>query len=134
MVSNLITERELMDICLRSVPEFKLSLKEFRADWSGEKNLEGLEVAELSHFTREEFIKKNNKVLFKVFLFIEKCLKNGNKTVKNYIYFMFIENISNEYKGYTEEDLKAYLGPLSKKAYDRINAFWMEGKPIDSLD
>lgn len=58
MDSNLITESELMNICLNIVPEFQCSLSEFRTDWHGEKNLEGLEIAELSHFTREEFIKK----------------------------------------------------------------------------
>lgn len=60
----------------------------------------------------------------------------GDKKVKNYIYFMFIENLINALSNNNHDYkiIEPYLGPLSKKAYDRINAFWLEGKPINSLD
>ena len=118
---------------LENFPGFKGMFKEYK-DYYAEDLPIGCDVGEFSLYTKEILQGKRKDDLQAIFALIEKFLERGDEMVKNYCYFEFFENLSNEYDGYTEEDLRKYMGPLSHKALDRIEAFWMEGKIIESLD
>lgn len=133
MASKIYTENDIIENILEKIPEFRPTWEEYLNNWENRQPI-GIDVAEFSWFVREKLRAKEIKTLQKSFDLIENFLAHGDEKVKNYMYFEFIENLSNEYEGYTEEEMKTYMGPLSLKALDRINAFWMEGKIIESLD
>ena len=100
--------------------------------------LPGKRLDEFVSFVYNELTKnlRNEELLKRCFEVVEKLLEIGDEKVKNYIYFMFIESLTNQLgnDGYDENIVRPYMGPRSLRALDRINDFWMKGKIIESLD
>ena len=132
-----IKEEELIGEILKVVPEFKIALDEEEAYW--ETGIpDGMDVAAFSNFIYEEISKEHpdKDLLQRCFDAIEYLLEHGDEAVKNNMYFMVIESLTNRmgHNGLDEDIARSYMGPRSKRALDRINDFWMKGKIIESLD
>lgn len=137
MKDKMIFEDEMISEILKSIPDFLPILQKEMEYWSDKDEFPiGLQLAEFTEFVFQHLRKEKKEIVLISFNIIEYLLINGDRTVKNYIYFMFLESLMNvlENNGYDLKIIEPYLGPFSRKAYDRINAFWLEGKPIESLD
>jgi len=133
---NKITEDSIIPMIISGIPAFK-SYYDKEIEYWGEDTPTGCQVGWFAHFIAEIFVeqKKEPVMLQQCFDLIEKLLVEGDEQVKNYMYFFFIESLVNiiGHEGIGYEVLLPYLGPYSKKALNKINAFWLEGKIIEEL-
>ncbi len=113
MVSN----NNCMNLILDMVPEFKAAWQDHLDFWGSDQAGLSNDMAEFSSFLIANIEKISEERKQDIFLFAEKCLEEGDESVKDAIATCFLENILNAVsdEAISPEIFIKYLGEKSKE-------------------
>ena len=124
----MIRKEEMMDVLLTECPSFQNAWREFQAEWQ-EDNIELPIYVALADFARhiiEKLKSDETKEFPAIFRAIERLHTEGDGYVREAAIIGILESLQNEnlHSLTTPDQFERYLGPESRRWWDKLNRFW----------
>jgi hypothetical protein len=130
----MIDASEMIPLLVEASPDFSEEWAEFRAEWADEPSLP--HYIALGAFARhmcDLLIKGQDKTLIKVFEVVERLRNEGSAYVREAVTVGLLEDLQNAnlHHPKTEpEQFERFLLPETARYWQKVTAFWNEGKII----
>lgn len=132
MGDQLITKSEMMMPLLTACPSFQPAWEDFVREWTDDRGDLPLYLA-LSALARHliGMLARNETATFPaIFAVVERWHVEGDSYVKEAATVCLLEDLQNMNLHTTTrpEELRAFLGPVSAKCWDKLFGFWERGE------
>ena len=112
-------EKNIIDELLSEIPEFISSYEKIKNEYDVIPIY--IVFSELARFFIFNFEKKNEKILEKIQIYLEKLAKMKEKSISELVSFGFLENLA---QSENHEEIKKKLRPNQKKELEKIDKFF----------
>lgn len=130
----MITRTEMMDPMLKATPTFELVWNEFLAEWDDERESLPIYIvlSDLARHITKLIESGSTAELVKVCRVIEMWCDDGDAEVREAVTVGLLEDLQNtNVVGIgTTEKIEQYLGPQSKREWQKVQSFWARGELI----
>jgi hypothetical protein len=136
-VANLITAESMFEPLLLADPSFTSTWREFVEEYGEEPPLPRYQaLADLARHLIGK-VEANDTARFgAVFDVVERWFLEGDDYVREAATVGLLEDIQNTnlHRTTTPDDFLPWLRPLSRRQWDRVDAFWRDGVLISDVD
>lgn len=134
-MTMIITRFNVVDNLWANCPSFRPVIAAFRAEYAGlaeDKLPIYILMGDLVRGCSTHLQAGKKREIAGIFTLIERWIAEGDKYVHDMAIVGFIEDLQNAnlHDGTQPEDFKEFLGPLSVRAWQKVDRFWSKSEPI----
>lgn len=123
----------MLRLLVEACPTFEKEWRQFLTESADEAELPCyLAIGQFARHLSAVLAEGNEPVLSQVFYILERLLKEGDSYVREAAVLGIIEDLQNTqlHSGTNPEQYLRFLLPESRRWWDRVEAFWTEGRPL----